>query len=123
MTDDSRLDRLEAMVAELQRRLDAPLMHTMARAHRCPGCGGRKLLRFGNLQTSGYRGRLSPFRLQQGREFLSRMSAGSVEAYACRACRLVEWYVTSFDDVVVDGKDVIAIEAPDDPPIARGAYR
>ena len=51
------------------------------------------------------------------------LHAGALEAFACRACRVIEWYATTLDDVKPDGKDVVELEADSSEIPELGPYR
>jgi hypothetical protein len=121
---NDKLIALEAAVAELRRELDElrrTRHRTMRDTHRCPACGGTPVLRFQRVKDVGY-GELHDLSLHKERSFWRNVVTGGVlEAYACRACRLVEWHASSLDDVEL-GEDVTELFA-EDPPREIGPYR
>jgi hypothetical protein len=120
---DDKVIALEAALAELRRELDE-LRHTRHRTmrdtHRCPACGATPVLRFERIKDVG-RYELHDLSLQKVRTFWRMTEKGQLEAYACRACRLVEWHASSLEDVVL-GEDVTELHAEAPPPKA-GPYR
>jgi len=134
MSDDSarRIEALEAAVAELREQLMAVTqrdsrIRSMHQAHRCPVCGGSRLLHFRAIKELGPNG---PVDLSLQKEYTAwrfdrvKSSAGALEAFACRNCRLIEWHATSLDEVVVDGTEVVEIDGEAEPPVpAPGPYR
>jgi hypothetical protein len=88
----------------------------MRDTHRCPTCGGTRVLHFRRIgEVAG--DRMIDFALQKDYSAFwgMKLSAGVLEAFACRACRLVEWHAISLDDVVPDGEQVV--ELPAEPPV------
>jgi hypothetical protein len=45
------------------------------------------------------------------------------EAFVCKACRLVEWHVSSIEGVEVDGADIVELTAEDPPAPSSAPYR
>lgn len=110
MSDDNtraELAALRATVAELRREiaeLRQPQRGSMRQSGRCPSCGGGALIKFRRVEAPGSGGELS---LQKVRGSWGTLKpAGLLEAYACRACKLVEWNAESLDDIAVGGDDV-----------------
>jgi hypothetical protein len=127
MTDDAdraRIAVLEAMVAELRDQL-ARLLATPRRAmretYRCSACSGTKILHFARIKDMAHNGMVDlALQKQYSTWWGMKLSAGALEAFVCRNCRLVEWHAISLDDVQADGQEVIeldgsALEQPMDP--------
>src|SRR4051812_33116171 len=115
-----RIVGLEAAVESLREELRVALAHvqagrtaTMRESSRCPACGGAKVLHFRHVKDVLH-GKTVDLALQHevSRFWGTVISAGPLEAFACRSCRFVEWYAISLEDVEVDGDDVVELEAP-----------
>jgi len=124
---DDRIAALEAAVDDLRREVDR-LKRTRGRSmretHRCPACGGGRVLRFREIKDLAHAGTVD---LSLQKEYSSwwglRRSSGHLEAYACRACRLVEWHAATLDDIEVDGEIVVELVAEDAPVPETAPYR
>src|SRR5450432_2835889 len=80
------LDDVHRELATAQR----PRLGSMKQTRRCPACGGGRILYFRRIKERS-RYALVDLALQyqlDGSRF--KLIAGVMEAYACRACRLVE---------------------------------
>ena len=126
--DRERITMLEAALADLRQELEQ-LRTTRSRSMRetlcCPVCGNTKILHFPRIKDVAHNSMVD---LALQKEFsgfwgLTR-SAGALETYACRNCRLVEWHVVSLDDVQVDGTTVIELDGAAEPGAQdAGPYR
>jgi hypothetical protein len=115
----SRIAALEAAVADLREELDRvrrSRVRSMRDTHRCPVCGGTKILHFRNVHDVAQNQMVS-FALQKRYSawWGLKQIAGALEAFACRRCRLVEWHAISLDEVDVDGEEVVELEPPAEP--------
>lgn len=128
MTDverDARIISLEASVAELREelaQLRRPQRRSMKATGVCPECGGRSLLQFrqeSDIAKLPYALVLYK-KLRRGGNW---QNGGVLEAFACRACLLVEWHAVTLDDCSPNGTDVIEREAPEDPESSTGPFR
>lgn len=121
----ARLETLEAAVAELRAQLAAAppgRMRAMRDTRRCPACGGGALLHFRNVRETVDGGDLAALGLTHEEGWLSYKPRAPLEAFACRACNLVEWHVIEFENVVSDGETIIAID-PEPAPPKTGPFR
>jgi hypothetical protein len=113
-----RLAALEAQVAALRGELaGVGRGHTMRQTHRCPACGHGRVLQFRVIPDVGPN-QLHLLTLQKQRSvwFGVQSEAAPLEAFVCKACRLVEWHVTSLDGVEVDGSNIVELIAEEPPP-------
>lgn len=85
-------------------------VRAMRDTHQCPVCGGTRILHFRHVGDTSHTS-VVDFTLQKKTWLFwgVKMSAGALEAFACRACRLVEWHAISLDDVEPDGKEVVEL--------------
>jgi hypothetical protein len=121
MTDverDARIAALEARLADLASELERarkPRMVSMRATGRCPACDGRRLLHFRRIKDVTKGGTLD-LSLQKDYSVWwgVRLTAGALEAYACRSCKLVEWHAVTLDDVKPDGADVVELVDADE---------
>ena len=125
---DDKVIALQAAVDELRRDLDElrrARRGSMRDTHRCPACGGGQLLHFRRIKDVAQNG-IVDFALAKQWDVWRWRSlhdvGGVLEAFACRACRLVEWHAISLDDVKPDGEDVVELTA-EDPAPGDGPYR
>ena len=124
---DARLTALEAAVADLRKELAVarrPQMRSMRVTHRCPACNGGRLIHFRNIKDVAHGGTHS---LSLQKEYSSwwglKLTAGTLEAFACRGCRLVEWHAVTLDDIKPDGEDIVEIVAAAESEPDVGPYR
>ena len=117
MTDDAdraRIAALEATVGELRdelQRLRTTSRRAMRETYRCSSCGGTKVLHFAHVKDMAHNGMVDlALQKESSTWWGMKSSAGALEAFACRNCRLVEWHAISLDDVQVDGTDVIELD-------------
>ncbi len=132
MTDaehDARYAILESAITELRvelERLQRPRIRSMRATGRCPSCDGRRLLHFKRIKdVSGDGGTVHLSLQKDDSSFWAIVGTdtGKLEAFVCRACKLVEWNAISLDDVKVTGTDVVEVEGPEDVDPANGPYR
>ncbi len=111
-TLESAIAGLRAELARLQR----PRISSMRATGRCPSCQGRRLLHFKRIEDVSDTGTVQLSLQKHHASFWSIIGTdtGVLEAFACRACRLVEWNAISLDDVRVDGTEVVELDGPDD---------
>ena len=83
----------------------------MRETYRCSACGGTKILHFAHVKDMAHNGMVD-LSLQKVYSIWSGMkfSAGPLEAFVCRGCRLVEWHAISLAGVAADGTDVIELD-------------
>jgi len=99
-------------------------MTSMRATGRCPACNGRRLLHFKRIKDVAHNGTVD-MSLQKDYSVWwgVKLSAGTLEAFACRACKLVEWHAVTLDDVVPDGADVVELEGAGDDVPPSDPYR
>lgn len=116
MTDDAdrtRITALEAIVADLQGELDRlrTPRRAMRETYRCPSCGGTRILHFAHVKDMAHNGMVDLSLQKEYSNFWGmKHSAGALEAFVCRSCRIVEWHAISLDEVVADGEEVIELD-------------
>lgn len=89
------LATLRAEVAELRAQLETARLHqapTMRARLRCPACGSARLAHATHVLDRGDGDTRKPMALNQPSWWSDRL-VGELEAFACRDCGLVEWYV------------------------------
>lgn len=89
------LAMLRAEVAELRAQLETARLHqapTMRARLRCPACGSARLAHATHVLDRGDGDTRKPMALNQPSWWSDRL-VGELEAFACRDCGLVEWYV------------------------------
>ena len=99
MADDQQLLReleaLRAEVAQLRAQLDTArlaLTPTMRARLRCPACGSARLAHAKQVLDRGDGDARKVMALNQPSWWSDKL-VGELEAFACTACGLVEWYV------------------------------
>lgn len=100
MTDAERqlraeLDELRKVVETLQAQLAAARLHatpTMRARLRCPACGNARLAHAKQVLDRGDGDARKVMALNQPSWWSDKL-VGELEAFACTACGLVEWYV------------------------------
>ena len=108
-----RIAALEKEVALLRAELEALRAGrppTLRSSGRCPACGGDKAVHVPRVMEEAY-GSPKPLALTGDERWSGRKPIAPFEVYACAACGFVEWYVSSFEGVEVDGKTVIDASA------------
>jgi hypothetical protein len=132
MTDaehEARYTQLESALAELRAELEQlrrPRISSMRSTGRCPSCHGRRLIHFKRVKDVAGDTTTVDLSLQKNITSFWQIvgtAAGVLEAFACRACKLVEWNAISLDDVKVEGPEVVEVEGPADVDPAGGPYR
>ncbi len=116
----ARIAALEVIVQELQTELAR--RSTMHRTLRCR-CGGTTILQFTRVDELGAHNLPVKGGLAYNARWAGPETVAPLEAYACFSCGLVEWHVSSFEGVHIDGKRVIRHEAPADRADPPGPYR
>lgn len=89
------LAMLRAEVAEFRAQLETARLHqapTMRARLRCPACGSARLAHATHVLDRGDGDTRKPMALNQPSWWSDRL-VGELEAFACRDCGLVEWYV------------------------------
>jgi hypothetical protein len=123
----ARLEILELKVAELRAQLamrDNGGSRAMRHTHVCPACGGRSLIHFKQCRESAGNSLIDLALDHDHSVFWGTTVRGALEAYACRRCRLVEWYARDFEGVAADGERVVFIEPePEGAPPRTGPFR
>lgn len=121
MTDDAdraRIAALEALVGELHAelaRVRTMQRRSMRETYRCSSCGGTTILHFRHVQDMAHNGMVDlALQKEYSAWFGMKHSAGALEAFACRGCRLVEWHAISLDGVVADGRTVVELDGAQD---------
>ena len=94
----------------------------MRRTHRCPACGGGRLIHVAKPTEMTNKG-LAPQAVRHTAHFWGTRLYGPIEHFICRNCRLIETYVIDLDGLEPDGKDVHAIEPGAEPEPDVGPYR
>src|SRR5690349_17985024 len=110
----NRLARREAAVDELQaegERLRLGRTRSMGQAGRRPVRGTAPVPRFRAVAEATHKG-VVDVALHKERSFWGDVgTAGSLEAFLCRGCRLVEWRAASTDGLEPDGDEVVELAA------------
>ena len=117
----SRINRLEATVAELRHQLayaNPSGFRAMRDSRRCPACDSGSLLHIRRLEEA----MRQPLALYHAYTWAGASTHAPLEAFVCRTCRLVEWHAIELVGVEPDGDTVVEIEPEDDPP-TEGPYR
>ena len=83
---------------------------TIRATGRCPACGGDKAVHVPRVMEEAY-GNPKPLSLTGDERWSGRKPIAPFEVYACAACGFVEWYVSSFEGVEIDGKVVLDASA------------
>jgi len=112
-----RLAALEKEVTLLRAEVDAlraGRAPTLRSSGRCPACGGDRAVHVPKVMEEAY-GAPKPLALTGKTRWSGRDPIGAFEVYACTACGFVEWYVSSFERVEVDGKTILDASANDPP--------
>jgi hypothetical protein len=118
-----RVAALEETVVALRSQIAHPT--TMKRSRRC-SCGGETIYHFTRVYEVANEDRLhelSLYKREQQGVFAPVKTRAPLEAYACKACGLVEWHAINLEGVVVDGKTVIKYEPIRKPNADDGPYR
>lgn len=118
-----RLAALEKEVALLRAEVEAlraGRAPTLRASGRCPACGGDKAVHVPRVMEEAY-GDPKPLALTGEQRWAGRRPIAPFEVYACAACGFVEWYVSSFEGVQIDGKTIIDVSANKGP--EGGPYR
>ena len=117
-TLEARCAALEAQVAALLAQVEharAGGFRSMALSRTCPACGGGHLVHVrGATQATDMS--VLPFGLAHDMRWSGLVTRGPLESIACRRCGLVEWRVSDFSNVVVDGAKVVAVDPEPDAP-------
>ena len=118
-----RLAAMEKEVALLRAEVEAlraGRAPTIRASGRCPACGGDKAVHVPEVmeETPGL---AKPLALTGEKGWLGRKPVAPFEVYACATCGFVEWYVSSFEGVQIDGKTIIDASANQGPD--GGPYR
>jgi hypothetical protein len=98
MADDTllrELAELRAEVTQLRAQLDLARLHqapTMRARLRCPACGNARLAHAKQVLDRGDGDAHKPMALNRPSWWSGKL-VGELEAFACTACGLVEWYV------------------------------
>jgi hypothetical protein len=110
------IEMLEAVVLELRRQIeqDKPRFGSMRDTQRCPACGGGALIHFRRIEeaTQPYGNNHIEFGLGRRISWNNTKARAPLEAFACRACGLVEWHALNVDDVTADETIVFIEPAP-----------
>ncbi len=131
--DDKRMQTLEGAVAALSQQLAAVQeqlaatrvsgFRSMRDSRRCPACGSGALLHVRRAKEAGDSNGLTDFSLAHGHTFWGTLQhKGTLEAFACRGCGIVEWRVIDVTEIIADGTNIVEIEPEGDPP-ASGPFR
>ena len=107
---ETRLEALERAVTELRAQLEheRTRIRTMRMTHRCPSCGGKRILRFRHVDELDDN-ELKPLSLQRTWTFFGGWKGDPLEMFACRACGFIEWQAPPLDNLKADGKNVIEL--------------
>ena len=100
MADDTaalraEVAQLRALIGELRAQLDTARLHqapTMRARLRCPACGSARLAHAKSVLDRADGDTRKTMALVQPSWWSSKV-VGELEAFACTACGLVEWYV------------------------------
>ena len=137
MADDddlrARVRALEEALTTTQARLDNLLADSWrapapAASGRCATRGNARRAAAAPCSTSApsarsrRRGSPVPVGLAHEERWTGATPRAPLEAFACRACKLVELHAIDFDRIVIDGERIVAIEPEPDAP-SGGPYR
>jgi hypothetical protein len=103
-----RLAALEKEVARLRvevEALRAGRAPTIRSSGRCPACGGDKAIFVPQVLEETH-GNPKPLAMSGKMHWWGRTPIAPFQVYACSACGFVEWYVSTFEGIEVDGKNV-----------------
>src|SRR5689334_17814972 len=103
----ARLEILETKVAELRSQLARTRNGSMRHALACPACGGRSLIHFRQVHEVAHNRLIEHALAHDHSIFWGPDVHAPLEAYACRKCRLVEWYARDFEGVDEDGERIV----------------
>ena len=95
----------------------------MRQSHRCPACGGGRVLQVTVVEDMTGGVASVPLSLVKQHPLFGTKHLGPLEVFVCRSCMLVEWHAASLEGVAPDGKIVIEHEAPAEPDAETGPYR
>lgn len=126
MSTDARLAQLEATVEDLRRELERQRTQRrlpMRQTHRCPACGGGRVLQVTLVEDMTGGVASVPLSLVKEHPLFGTKHLGPLEAFVCRSCMLVEWHATSLGGVAPDGKIVIEHDAVVEADPDAGPYR
>jgi hypothetical protein len=120
---DDRVAVLEQLVADLRAHLDrAPRRDSMSKTLTCPSCGGGSILGIKEVKEHTHGG-LVPLALGNKAGFWSSKPGAPLQAYICRACLLVEWHISSIENLTPDGDNVVDLTRPEEPLPQGAPYR
>ncbi len=128
MPDDARIAALETALIELREEVELlreGRTRLMRETHRCPACGGTKILHFTRIREIAHSGMVDLALQKFWSKWMGvKKTAAALEAFVCRNCRLVEWHAISLDDVQPDGSDVVELDGTaQDRPMDPTPYR
>lgn len=86
-------------------------------------CGGTTILQFTRVDELGDHNIPVASGLAYNVRWSGAKTVAPLEAFACFSCGLVEWRVSSFEGVTIDGTRVIRHHAPSDGVTPSGPYR
>lgn len=121
---EDRIAVLEALVGELRAQLERPPRRdSMSKTLTCPCCGGGSFIGLREIKEHTHGG-LVPLAIGNKATFWTSKQGAPLQAYICKACKLVEFHVALIEQLVPDGKMIIEIERPADPdPAPDAPYR
>ena len=116
-TLEERIAVLEAMVQELRAQLEKPPRRdSLAKTYTCPCCGSGSFLGVREIGEYAH-SQMVPMSLgNQGVGFWGPKLGDPLQAFVCKSCRYVEWRLARLEKLVADGKNVIELERPVEPP-------
>jgi hypothetical protein len=117
-----RLAALEKEIALLRAEVDAARANrapTIRSTGRCPACGGTKAIYVPKVLENTHGG-MVPLAVAHDVSWWKSTPVAPLAAYVCTGCGFVEWYVSSFEGIEIDGDKVRDASAQ---PPDGGPYR
>jgi hypothetical protein len=118
-----RLAALEKEIALLRAEVEAMRAGrapTIRSTGRCPACGGTKAIHVPKVLEQTHGG-LQALAIAQDVSWWGAKPVAPLSVYACSACGFVEWYVSTFEGIQIDGDKVRDASAQEPP--EGGPYR
>jgi hypothetical protein len=119
-----KLAALEKEVTLLRAEIEATRggrAPTLRASGRCPACGGTNAIFVPEVLEQAHGGGLVPLAIAQKTSWWGSNRSAPLSAYACTACGWVEWYVSTFEGIEIDGVKIFYASA--ERPPEGGPYR
>jgi len=131
MDPTTEITALRQIVAELRAQVDelrtlvtqqrAGGFTAMKASRTCPACGGRHLIHVREAKDS-WGGGASPMAIAHTvSSWRGAKGYGPMESITCAKCGLVEFHVTTFEGIPIDGENVVELHG--DAPVTDGPLR